>query len=109
MTFFTHNHKQSGLFAPILVLWLSFATSGLPGFEAGVVQGVVVPAKTPAALISRLNQEIVRVLNRADVKERHFAAGVETIASSPEELLATMKSDIARWGKVIRDAGIRVE
>lgn len=87
----------------------SLATSGLPGFEAGVVQGVVAPAKTPVALISRLNQEIVRVLNRADVKQRHFTAGVETIGSSPEELAATMKSDIARWGKVIKDAGIRLE
>lgn len=87
----------------------SFAASGLPGFEAGVVQGVVAPAKTPAALISRLNQDIVRVLNRADVKERHFTAGVETVASSPDELLTTMKSDIARWGKVIKDANIRVE
>jgi len=87
----------------------SLATSGLPGFEAGVVQGVVAPARTPAALISRLNQEIVRVLNRADVKDRHFTAGVETVASSPEELSATMKSDIARWSKVIKDANIRVE
>ena len=87
----------------------SLATSGLPGFEAGVVQGVVAPAKTPVALISRLNQAIVRVLNRADVNDRHFAAGVETVASSPEELSATMNSDIARWGKVIKDVGIRVE
>jgi tripartite-type tricarboxylate transporter receptor subunit TctC len=87
----------------------SLATSGLPGFEAGVVQGVVAPAKTPAALINRLNQEIVHVLNRADVKARHFTAGVETVASSPEELSATIKSDRARWGKVIKDANIRVE
>jgi tripartite-type tricarboxylate transporter receptor subunit TctC len=81
----------------------------LPGFEAGVVQGVVAPAKTPAALIDRLNQEIVRVLNRADVKVRHFAAGVETVASMPEDLSATMKTDMARWGKVIKDASIRLD
>ena len=87
----------------------SLAGSGIPGLEAGVVQGIVAPAKTPAALISRLNQEIVRMLNRADVKERHFNAGVETIGSTPEELLATMKSDMARLGKVIKDANIRVE
>ena len=87
----------------------SFFESGLPGFEAGVVQGVVAPAKTPVSLINRLNQEIVHVLNRAAVKERHFVAGVETVASSPGELLSTMKSDIARWSKVIKDANIRVE
>ena len=87
----------------------NLSTSGLPGFEAGVVQGVVAPAKTPAALISRLNQEIVRVLNRTEVKERHFNAGVETVGSSPEDLLTTMKFDMARWGKVIKDANIRAE
>jgi len=113
------THIRSGKVRPIAVASMnaspvfpdlpSLATSGLPGFEAGVVQGVVAPAKTPAALISRLNQEIVRVLNRADVKERHFTAGVETVASSPEELSATMKSDMTRWGKVIKDANIRVD
>ncbi len=112
-------HIRSGKVRPIAVASMqssavfpdlpSLAASGLPGFEAGVVQGIVAPAKTPAALISRLNQEIVRVLNRADVKDRHFTAGVETVASSPEELSVTMKSDMARWGKVIKDANIRVE
>lgn len=87
----------------------SFNGSGIAGFEAGVVQGVVMPAKTPAALVNRLNQEIVRVLNRPEVKDRHTASGVETVASSPEELGATMRADIARWGKVIRDANIRID
>ena len=112
-------HMRSGKVRPIAVASQqsspvfpdlpSLASSGLPGFEAGVVQGIVAPAKTPAALISRLNQDIVRTLHRAEVKDRHFTAGVETVASTPDELSATMKSDMARWGKVIKDANIRVE
>ena len=112
-------HMRSGKVRPIAVASQqsspvfpdlpSLASSGLPGFEAGVVQGIVAPAKTPAALISRLNQDIVPTLHRAEVKDRHFTAGVETVASTPDELSATMKSDMARWGKVIKDANIRVE
>jgi tripartite-type tricarboxylate transporter receptor subunit TctC len=85
------------------------AASGLPGFESVVLQGILTRANTPAAHVSRLNQEIVRVLNRADVKERLFSTGVEIVGSSPEELATTIRSDIAKWGKVIKDAGIRVE
>jgi tripartite-type tricarboxylate transporter receptor subunit TctC len=70
---------------------------------------VFAPAKTPAVAVNRLNQEIVRVLNQPDVKEKFFNDGGEVIASSPEELAATMKSEMARLGKVIKEAGIRAE
>ena len=85
------------------------AGSGLPGFEVASLFAIFSPAKTPAAIVSRLNQEIVRYLARADVKEKFFAAGVETIGSSPEELAAAMKSEMARMGKVIKDNSIREE
>jgi tripartite-type tricarboxylate transporter receptor subunit TctC len=81
----------------------------LPGYEASSMTGMFASAHTPMALITRLNQEVVRVLNRADVKEKFFSAGVETVGSSPEELAAAMKSDMTRLGKVIKDAGIRDE
>jgi tripartite-type tricarboxylate transporter receptor subunit TctC len=58
--------------------------------------------------VSRLNQEIVQMLNRPEVKDRHFTAGVETVASSPEELSTTMKSDSARWGTLIKGTKFRV-
>ena len=67
------------------------------------------PAKTPAAIISRLNQEIVRVLNQAEVKERFFSTGMESVGSSPAELESVVKSDIAKWGKLIKAAKIRIE
>jgi tripartite-type tricarboxylate transporter receptor subunit TctC len=83
------------------------AGSGLPGFEVASVYAIFAPAKTPAAIVNRLNQEIVRLLVRTDVKEKFLAAGVETIGSSPEELAVAMKSEMARMGKVIKLAGIR--
>jgi tripartite-type tricarboxylate transporter receptor subunit TctC len=67
------------------------------------------PAKTPEAIIKRLNQEVLRVLNRPDVKEKFFNNGSEVVGSSPEQLAAAMKADMARMGKVIKDAGIRAE
>lgn len=85
------------------------AASGLSGYEATSIVGVFAPAKTPATLINRLNREFVRVLNRADVKERFFNVGVETVGSSPEEFAATVKSEMARLGAVIRNAGIHDE
>jgi tripartite-type tricarboxylate transporter receptor subunit TctC len=85
------------------------SASGLPGFEAIGQTGIFAPAKTPAAVINRLNREIVRFLSRADVKERFLNFGEEVVASSPEQLAAIIKSDLAKWGKVIKDAGIKVE
>src|SRR5262245_20117456 len=83
------------------------AGSGLPGFEVTTVYGVFAPARIPATIVDRLNREIVLFLARADVKEKFLAAGAETIGSSPAELAAAMKSEMARMGKVIRADGIR--
>jgi len=85
------------------------AASGLPGFEASSTQGMFAPGKTPPALVSRINRELVRILATADAKERLFNTGVEVVGSTPEQFVATIKSDWARLGKVIRDAGIREE
>jgi tripartite-type tricarboxylate transporter receptor subunit TctC len=85
------------------------AASGLPGYEVETINGILAPAKTPAALITRLNQEIVRALHSADVKEKLFSAGVEAVGSSPEQLAAAIKSEMDRMGRLIKDAGIRGE
>ena len=61
------------------------------------------------AIVNRLNQEIVRTLNDVEVKQRFLNVGVEVVASSPDVMTATMKSEMARMGKVIKDAGIRGE
>jgi len=85
------------------------AASGLPGYEAVNMTGMFAPAKTSAAIIKRLHYETALVLNRADVKERFLNAGLEIVASSPEQLAAAVKSDIAKLSKLIKDAGIKVE
>ena len=71
--------------------------------------GAYAPAKTPAAVIVRLNTAMVRGPNKAEVKERFFNAGIDVVGSSPEQLAVQMKSDIARWGKIIKEAGIRAD
>ena len=85
------------------------AAAGLPGYESISIYGIFAPAGTPRALIDKLNREIVRLLNRADIKEKFFNAGMETMGGSPEQLAATVKSEIARVGRVIKQAGIRSE
>ena len=85
----------------------TIAAAGLPGYESTASTALLAPARTPQAIINRLNQEFVRVLNRAEVKERLFNAAIEVVASSPEQLAATIKSEMATIGKVVKDAGLR--
>jgi len=85
------------------------AASGLPGYESITIHGLFAPAKTPAVLINRLNQETVRFLKTPEAKERFLSAGVEPVGTSPEEFTAKIKSEVARLQKVIKSAGIRLE
>jgi len=87
----------------------TMAASGLPGYESMQIYGVFAPNGTAAAILKRLNEALVRVLDRADVKEKFLAAGVEPVGSTPQQLAATIRSEIARMSKVIKDAGIREE
>ena len=83
--------------------------ASLPGYEFTAKTGMLAPAGTPAPIIHRLNQEMVRVLAQPDAKEKLLAIGLEANGTSPEEFGAMMKSDVARIGKLIKDAGITVE
>jgi tripartite-type tricarboxylate transporter receptor subunit TctC len=85
------------------------AASGLPGYASVAMNVMFAPAKTPAAIINQLNQQIVRVLRQEDVKEKFFSIGSDVVASTPKELDATMRAEIASIGKVIEDAGIRAD
>jgi tripartite-type tricarboxylate transporter receptor subunit TctC len=87
----------------------TIAASGLRGFESVLMNGMFAAAATPAPILNRLNQEIVQILRKADIRERFLNTGMEAVGSSPEEFGATVKSEIAKWGKVIRSAGIRAE
>ena len=85
------------------------AASGLPGYESATTVGMFAPARTRASLIARLHQDIVRLIYTPEVKEKFFNAGAEVVGNTPQQFAATVKSDMARLGKVIRDAGIRGE
>ncbi len=87
----------------------TIAASGLPGYASLAMSGVFAPAKTPAHVISRLNSEIAQVLKSAEGRQKLLNAGVEPVGSSPQELTATMKAEIARMGKVIKAAGITAD
>jgi len=81
----------------------------LPGYDVTSGYGILVPAKTPQAIIARLNTEINRVLETRDVKERLTAQGVEVAGSSSVELAAFIKNDAVRWAKLVKESGIRLD
>lgn len=83
--------------------------SGYPGFEVLGWNGVLVPAKTPPAIIKRLHDEIVKALQAPEVRETLAAAGLETIGDTPEEFAAFMRTETARWTKVARQSGATVD
>jgi len=81
----------------------------LPGYESLAIYGLFAPAGTPPAIIVRLNTVIAQFLARADIQERFAAAGMDAAASTPGQLSASVQAEVARIGKVIRAAGIRVD
>ena len=83
--------------------------SGLPGFEVPSWLGVLAPAATPRNIVNRLHTEIATVLQSQDVKDRLAAEGGEVIGSGPDQFGAYMRAELARWGKIVRDARIRAE
>jgi tripartite-type tricarboxylate transporter receptor subunit TctC len=82
------------------------AEAGLPGFEATNAVGVLAPAATPKAIVEKLNAEIVRVLKLPDIHERLISMGAEPVGSSTVAFAEFLRVDIARWAKVVKDAGI---
>jgi tripartite-type tricarboxylate transporter receptor subunit TctC len=81
--------------------------AALPGYESASIYGLLAPARTPAPLIRRLNHEVVTFVQKPEARERLLVAGSEPAGSTPDEMMATMKSESAKWGKVIKDAGIK--
>ncbi len=83
--------------------------AALPGFEAITWHGVVAPAGTPAAVIARLNREIVAILHLPEVVERLSGQGAEALGSTPEEFASYIKSESVKWAKVVRESGAKAE
>jgi tripartite-type tricarboxylate transporter receptor subunit TctC len=85
----------------------TMAEAGYPDIEGEAWFAVIVPAKTPKEIITLLHQEIVKLIALPDMKERLGALGFEPVGNTPEECAAQFKTEIAKWGKIIREAGIK--
>jgi tripartite-type tricarboxylate transporter receptor subunit TctC len=85
------------------------AEAGVPGYEQTAWFGVLAPAGTPREIVLKLHGEITKLLNTAEVKERFAKQGVEVRTTTPEEFGAFIKSEVARWAKVIKEAGIKAD
>ncbi|MGZ8229417.1 MAG: tripartite tricarboxylate transporter substrate binding protein [Burkholderiales bacterium] len=87
----------------------SLHEAGLKGFDASAWVGLLAPAKVNRSLVARLNADVRTVLAEAEVKRQLELRGLEAFPGTPAELAQHMRAEIARWGKVIRDAGVRLE
>ena len=85
----------------------TIAESGYPGFEVASWSGLFAPAGTPAMIVGKLHLETVKALAQADVRAKFADLGVEGIGNSPDEFAALIKSEIPKWAKMIKDAGIK--
>jgi len=85
------------------------AESGLPGYELSGWYAVFVPAKTPKAVVDRLHAELVKALKQDDVRARFALIGADPVGSSPQELAATLKTETARWEKIVRERNIKAD
>jgi len=83
--------------------------AGVPGYEAGSWYGILAPAGTPQAIVAKLHEAIVHALAQPEVHERLVSEGAEVIGSTPEAFAAHIAAELARMGKLIRDAAIRME
>lgn len=93
--------------SPILPDVPAIAEVGYPGYEASGWLGLLVPAKTPQAIVERLHRETVAVLNLADVRGQLESNGLDPAPSDPQAFRAYMKTELAKWTKLIKDAGLR--
>jgi len=87
----------------------TIAEAGIPGFDVSGWFGILAPAGTPAAVVERLNTEIVAILHLPEVQERLATDGSTPVGSTPAQFEAHLKSEMAKWAKVVRAAGIKVE
>lgn len=98
--------KQRSAIAPEIP---TINESGLPGYEMSSWFGLLAPAGTPATIVTRLQQEIARILKQAEVREKLFAQGAEPVGSTPQEFTAFLNTESAQWAKVIKSSGIKPE
>jgi tripartite-type tricarboxylate transporter receptor subunit TctC len=87
----------------------TLSEAGLPGYDSGVWYGVLAPAGTPREIIVRLNAEVIRALAQPDYRKLLVSNTIEPIGSPPEQLGQYIKSELVKWAKVIKSAGVRID
>jgi tripartite-type tricarboxylate transporter receptor subunit TctC len=87
----------------------TIAEAGVPGYQLDPWFGLLATARTPEPVLAKLNQEIVRILDLPDVKERLLALGAEPTPTTPEQFDAHIKAEVAKFKKIVKEANIRVE
>ena len=87
----------------------TLAESGVPGYELSSWFGLLAPAGTPPAVLRKLQQEIARIYELPDIRDKLMAQGVEPLASDPEEFSAQIAAEIARWAKLFKAADLKAE
>jgi tripartite-type tricarboxylate transporter receptor subunit TctC len=87
----------------------TMSASGVPGYEYVAMFGEFAPAGTPRPIVERLSMEIQRCMQRPDVKEKFLAAGVESVGTTADQFAAIVKGEMSKWGKLIKDTGIRAD
>jgi tripartite-type tricarboxylate transporter receptor subunit TctC len=95
--------------SPFLPDLPTIAEGGYAGFEAVGWIGIAAPAKTPVAILNTLNAEMVRILGEADVKEKLNTLAFTPVGDTREQFAAYIKSEIAKWGKAVKDSGAKAE
>jgi tripartite-type tricarboxylate transporter receptor subunit TctC len=85
------------------------AEQGLPGFETGSYPGVVVPLAIPRETVAKLNSELTKVLNSQEMKERFAKQGTEVRTGTPDSLGAWMRTEQAKWAKVVKESGAKFD
>ena len=83
------------------------AEAGVPGYESSTAFGVLAPAGTPPAVIHRLNQETVKALQAVELKEKLSGLGLEAVAGTPLQYAQHLKDELAKYGRIVKAAGIK--
>jgi tripartite-type tricarboxylate transporter receptor subunit TctC len=87
----------------------TIAEAGVPGYETGIWLGLMAPAGTPKAVLERLNAEVAKVLNAADVKDAWSKQGAVPMSMSIDQFDKFLRDDIAKWSSVVKATGMKVD
>jgi tripartite-type tricarboxylate transporter receptor subunit TctC len=88
----------------------TFAEAGVTGFDVSAWYGLLAPAGTPKPIVTRLHDEVVKILGTPEIKERFLTTiGGDPVGNTAEQFAADIKADIARWSKIVKESGLRIE